>query len=91
MLKFVDEDLVVIDGESLKKKLNFTVKHYNKLPNNNKYIKQVVDKFHSQYSYRYIVEKMKVFYWTSCETEIELEQELKNRLNANLTFNTFFS
>lgn len=90
MLKYVNNSLIIIDVDEFNNKLKFSVKHFNKLPNNNIYILQIIKKFNNEYTYRYIMSKLKVFYWTKCETINKLEQLLKQKLEKDISFEDFF-
>lgn len=86
MLKYVDQKIIITDEDGLVEKLSFTVKHFNKLNIDNNIILIIVNKFKENYRYSYIINKLRIFYWTRCNTIEEFNSILETRLKQNMSF-----
>lgn len=91
MLKYVEGKLTVTDEQKLSDKLSWSVKHFNNLDLDNPLVGQVLERFKNVHRIVYIIQKLKVFYWTRCDTISEFNEFIGQRLKENITLEKLVS
>lgn len=80
-----EKESISFDQEKYFKRRRFDVRHYKSLDLADELIQNIIELNYEKYNICYIIQMLKLFYWTNCNDMEDYTYIIKERMNQGIT------